>query len=63
MAIAVGLKPTYPLAFSGHTFPGYTAFYTLLLNLALAIVLTPIFNAMSGAQRRVDETLAADYYP
>jgi solute:Na+ symporter, SSS family len=62
MAIAVGLKPTYPLAFSGHTFPGYTAFYTLLLNLALAIVLTPIFNAIGGAQQRVDETLAADYH-
>ena len=62
MAVAADLKPTYPLAFGGHTFPGYTAFYTLLLNLAIAIVLTPIFNAMSGGQRRVDETLAADYH-
>ena len=47
------------LAFGGFTFPGYSAFYTLLLNLVLALVLTPLFNAMSGAP--VDETVAADY--
>jgi SSS family solute:Na+ symporter len=59
MAAAVNFAPTYPLAFGGFTFPGYSAFYTLLLNLVLALVLTPLFNAMSGAP--VDETVAADY--
>ena len=47
------------LAFAGHTFPGYTALYTVVLNLIVAIVLTPIFNAMGGKQ--YDETVPADY--
>ena len=59
MAAAVNFAPTYPLAFGGFTFPGYSAFYTLLLNVVLALVLTPLFNAMSGAP--VDETVTADY--
>ncbi len=42
------------------TFPGYTALYTVILNLVVAIVLTPMFNAMGG--KRVDETVAADYH-
>ena len=63
MAGHVGLKPTFPLEFAGYTFPGYTAFYTLILNLLLAVVLTPLFNALSGrATATVDETLAADYH-
>jgi SSS family solute:Na+ symporter len=62
MAVAANLAPTYPLAFAGHAFPGYTAFYTLILNLALAGVLTPVFNALRAGRGRVDETVAADYY-
>jgi SSS family solute:Na+ symporter len=46
---------------AGYTFPGYTAFYTLILNLAAAVVLTPIFNLVSGFRSR-DETVAADYH-
>ena len=52
--------PTYPLVIGGHTFPGYAALYTVILNLVIAIVLTPVFNAMGGKQ--VDETVAADYH-
>ena len=48
MVVAANLTPTYPLAFGGYTFPGYTAFYTVILNLAVAVVLTPVFNAMSA---------------
>src|SRR5712672_2377879 len=59
MAAAVNFAPTYPLALGGLTFPGYSAFYTLLLNLVLALVLTPVFNAIRGAP--VDATVAADY--
>ncbi len=59
MAVAMNFAPTYPLAIGGYTFPGYTAFYTVILNLVVAIVLTPVFNAMGGKQ--VDETVAADY--
>jgi SSS family solute:Na+ symporter len=59
MFIATGLNPNYPLAIAGFTFPGYTALYTVVLNLIVAIVLTPVCNAMGGA--RIDETVPADY--
>lgn len=62
MAIAANLTPTFPLSIAGHMFPGYTALYTVLLNLLLAVVLTPVFNAMRARQTSVDETLAADYF-
>jgi SSS family solute:Na+ symporter len=61
MAIAAELKPTYPLAFGGYTFPGYTAFYTVILNLVVAVVLTLVFNALGARKVAVDETVAADY--
>jgi hypothetical protein len=60
MAIAAHLTPTYPLSFAGYTFPGYAAFYTVILNLLLAAMLTPLFNAL-GARQPGDETVAADY--
>jgi solute:Na+ symporter, SSS family len=60
MAAAMNFTPTYALSLSGYAFPGYTAFYTVILNLVIAIVLTPVFNAMGG--KRVDETVAADYH-
>jgi SSS family solute:Na+ symporter len=59
MFIAANLTPNYPLAFAGYTFPGYAALYTVVLNLVVVIVLTPLFDAMGGARR--DETVAADY--
>jgi SSS family solute:Na+ symporter len=62
MAIAANLTPTFPLGIAGHIFPGYTALYTVLLNLLLAVVLTPVFNAMQARQAPLDETLAADYF-
>jgi SSS family solute:Na+ symporter len=62
MAVAVKLTPTYPLALGGYTFPGYTALYTVILNLVVTIVLTPLFNAMSAGRAPIDETVAADYH-
>jgi SSS family solute:Na+ symporter len=62
MAIAAHLTPTFPVALGGYTFPGYSAFYTLVLNLVLASVLTPVFNALSSQRAATDETLSADYY-
>jgi solute:Na+ symporter, SSS family len=47
---------------AGHLFPGYTAFYTLILNLVLSIVLTPVFNMLNAERVAVDETVAADYH-
>jgi len=61
MAVAAHLTPAYPLSLGGYTFPGYSAFYTVILNLLLAIVLTPVFNAMRAERAPLDETLAADY--
>jgi SSS family solute:Na+ symporter len=62
MAVATKLTPTFPLVLGGHTFPGYTAIYTVLLNLAVAAVLTPIFNAMASQKAAPDETVADDYH-
>ena len=60
MAVSTNYSPAYPLAFGGMTFPGYTALYTVFLNLIVAIILTPVFNAMGA--KRVDATVAADYH-
>ena len=60
MFVAANLAPNYPLAIGGYTFPGYTALYTVILNLVITIVLTPVFNAMGA--KRLDATVAADYY-
>jgi solute:Na+ symporter, SSS family len=62
MFVAANLTPNYPLAFAGYTFPGYTAFYTVILNLAIVVVLTPLFNAMSARSVPLDNTVAADYH-
>ena len=61
MALAADWKPAYPLTLGGYTFPGYSAFYTVILNLVLAIVLTPVFNALSARHAPADVTIAADY--
>ena len=44
------------------SFPGYTALYTVILNLVVAVVLTPVFRALAFAGRAlVDDPPAADY--
>jgi solute:Na+ symporter, SSS family len=61
MFVAAKLAPSYPLAIGGHIFPGYTAFYTMILNLLVVIVLTPVFRAVRAKTAGLDETVAADY--
>jgi SSS family solute:Na+ symporter len=61
MAIASKLTPTFALSVGGHIFPGYSALYTVVLNLIVAIVLTPLFRAMRGSRAPVDATVPADY--
>lgn len=61
MAIAANLAPAYPLVVAGFKMPGYTAFYTLLLNLVVAVLLTPLCNRLGGDARVADETLPTDY--
>jgi solute:Na+ symporter, SSS family len=60
MAVAVGFKPIYPLVIGGFGFPCYIALATLVLNFAVTIVLTPVFDAIH-AGRGHDETEAAHY--
>jgi SSS family solute:Na+ symporter len=60
MAYSVNFATAFPLAIGAWTFPGYTALYTLILNLVVAIVLTPVLNALGAKQE--DKTAAADYY-
>jgi SSS family solute:Na+ symporter len=61
MAVATNLTPTFALSIGGFTFPGYTAFFTVILNLVVAIVLTPVFNTLRGGAAPVDATTEADY--
>lgn len=62
MAVAAHFAPTYPLALGGYVFPGYAALYTVILNLVVAIVLTPVLNALGAHRAATDETIAADYF-
>jgi len=50
----------FPLAIDGLTIPGYAALYALLLNFAVSIVLSALFNAAKLGLGR-DETAAGDY--
>jgi SSS family solute:Na+ symporter len=60
MAAALSFKvPIFPLAIFGYTIPGYAALYSVILNLAVAAVLSLALNAAAGARR--DATVPADY--
>ncbi len=61
MSIAAHLTPTYVLQLAGYSFPGYSAFYTVILNTLVVVLLTPVFNALSFGRERLDETAALDY--
>jgi SSS family solute:Na+ symporter len=60
MAASQNFTPIYPLPVAGYLLPCYTALATLVLNFAVAIVLTPVFNAM-GSRRGIDETRIEHY--
>ncbi len=51
---------TFPLHLGGLTIPGYAAFYSLIVNVAVTVVLTAVFGLL-GAVRPPDQTSAADY--
>jgi SSS family solute:Na+ symporter len=61
MAVASNLSTTFPLKVGEYTFPGYSAFYTIILNLLLVVILTPLLNALGVRRAPLDETAAADY--
>ncbi|MFY9983101.1 MAG: sodium:solute symporter [Chthoniobacterales bacterium] len=61
MAAVMNFSATFPLQIAGWTFPGYSALYSVALNLVLAVVLTPLFNRVGKAA--ADQTESADYQP
>jgi SSS family solute:Na+ symporter len=61
MAAQSGFKTsTYALNILGTIVPCYAALSSLILNLAVGVVLSVIFNAFSGTPR-IDATTAEDY--
>jgi solute:Na+ symporter, SSS family len=60
MAIQTNYTANFPLHLFGGTLVGYGPFYALILNLAVSIVATPLFNSAAAA-RGSDATSAADY--
>jgi SSS family solute:Na+ symporter len=60
MFIVAGLSPVYNLQLGFISTTAYAAVIALVVNLVLAIVLTPVFEAI-GARRGVDATRPEDY--
>ncbi len=60
IAVKYSFTSIWPVVIAGFSFPGYTALYTLVLNLLIAVALTPLFKAMRGHAK--DETVPADYH-
>lgn len=52
---------TFPIEIFGVVIPCYAAFSTLIVNIAVAVVLSFILNALSKGPR-TDATVPADYY-
>ena len=50
----------WPLTIAGHIVPGYAAFYTVILNIVIAVVLTIVFK-LASKTRHADVTVASDY--
>jgi SSS family solute:Na+ symporter len=51
MAVSRGFSPVFSVAVGAHAVPGYAAFYALLVNLAVAVVLTVLCDAAKVARR------------
>jgi SSS family solute:Na+ symporter len=60
MAASIGFRPIFPLEIFGTVLPAYIAIYSVLLNFAVSVVLTLVFNVTARAAS--DETRPADYY-
>ncbi|MBO0882152.1 MAG: sodium:solute symporter, partial [Mycobacterium sp.] len=60
MAMSQNFASVYPLNLFGAVIPGYAALYAFILNMAVSVVLTWVFNAAS-APAGADETKEWDY--
>ena len=61
VAAAANFTPVWQVSIGGFGIPGYTALYTLALNIAVTVVLTLVLRAV-GTGGRADETQPDDYY-
>ncbi len=60
MVVSQGFKPTYPLQLGGLTVPGYAAFYSLILNFVVTILVTLLLRALKTDEGK-DSTVPEDY--
>jgi SSS family solute:Na+ symporter len=60
MAASQHFTSVFPLHLGGATYPAYAAIYALVANLVVAVVLTPVCDALR-LPRRPDATVATDY--
>jgi len=60
MVASQQFKPAFPLHLGDWTVPGYAAFYALLLNLWVVLLLTYLFRALK-LKEGGDATLSSDY--
>jgi SSS family solute:Na+ symporter len=60
MVVSQQFKPTFPLHLGDWTLPGYSAFYSLLVNFLVAVLLTWVFRALKVSEA-ADQTSPADY--
>ena len=61
MAIVLEFKGSiYPLTLFGFTMPGYAAFYSVIANIVVSVVLTALIR-LAGAANDRDDTVPADY--
>jgi SSS family solute:Na+ symporter len=61
MVFGAGLKPVVTLTIFGVALPAFAAIWAFLLNLAAALILTPICDAL-GIRRGADRTVEDDYH-
>ena len=60
MVVSQQFKVVFPLHLCGWTLPGYAAFYSVIMNLIVAVLLTLVFRA-ARLSEAPDQTSPADY--
>jgi SSS family solute:Na+ symporter len=62
VAAEANFTPTWALTIGGFALPGYTALYSVIVNIVVAVVATPVFRVL-GSAADIDNTVPADYRP
>jgi SSS family solute:Na+ symporter len=60
MAASQHFTSVFPLSLGGATYPAYAAIYALIANLVVAVILTPVCDALH-LRRAADATAPSDY--